>query len=131
MEKRALADLLKDLPNLQLSGGMPDERAFEAMRMLGRFNDDYVGMVRFSGESPWERYETDELLYIVEGVVRVVIVEADGGQREQELSAGELCIVPKGLWHKQFADPSAAQLFVTGETRHSTADDPRLDPAQP
>ena len=127
MDRHDIPTLLKDLPELVIRQGMPEEEAFRAMRMLGQFNGAYLGMVRFSGETPWERHEDEELLYLLDGAVDVTILHNDGSSEESSLTAGTLCTVPKGLWHRQLAKPSAALLFITGETSHSRAEDPRLD----
>lgn len=96
--------------------------------MLAEFNDCMVGLVSFSGDTPWERHPDDELLYILEGEVDVDILLDDGGKESLSLRAGGMCIVPRNLWHKQHAPAGTKLRFVTSAqgNEESTADDPRV-----
>ncbi|WP_337185619.1 cupin domain-containing protein [Phenylobacterium sp.] len=72
----------------------------DGMRVLGIFNQCMVGLVRFRGETPWERHPDDELLHVLDGAVEVTI-EGDAGPATTTLRAGDLCVVPGGAWHRQ------------------------------
>jgi quercetin dioxygenase-like cupin family protein len=106
---------------------MTEEDAAASMRFLEPFNECMLGAVRFSGETPWERHpEGDELLFVLEGEI-VVTILSDSGRDSAALTAGSVCIVPRGLWHRQRADTAAAVLFATPTkgTDNSWAEDPR------
>jgi mannose-6-phosphate isomerase-like protein (cupin superfamily) len=120
-------ELLSGLSHLEISRGMTEDDAAGSMRFLESFNECMLGAVRFSGETPWERHpEGDELLCVLEGHV-VVTILSDSGQDSFPLTEGTVCVVPKGLWHRQRADSGAAVLFATPTegTENSWAEDPR------
>lgn len=100
----------------------------EAIRTLGSLNGAMVGVVRFRGLTPWERHPGgDELLYVIAGGVDVTVLDGDA-VRVAAVGAGQLCVVPRGLWHRQRAADDTALLFVTDAetTATSWADDPRV-----
>ncbi|MEO0935196.1 MAG: hypothetical protein AAFY21_16055 [Cyanobacteria bacterium J06641_2] len=68
---------LKSLGKLEVYGETTSDEASAAMKILGNFNKCMVGMVNFSGLTPWERHQDDELLQIVEGEVDVTILAED------------------------------------------------------
>jgi mannose-6-phosphate isomerase-like protein (cupin superfamily) len=92
------------------------------------FNEGQTWVGRFTGQSPWERHpDGDELLHVLEGKVEVTVL-TEGGAVEQPVSAGSIFVIPRGLWHRQFARSTVLQFGATpGRTEHSTAEDPRQD----
>ena len=54
----------------------------------------------------------DELLCLLAGAVDVVLEEADG-ERTVPLRAGEVFVVPHGVWHRLVLRAPAELLFVT------------------
>jgi quercetin dioxygenase-like cupin family protein len=101
------------------------------MRFLEPFNECMLGAVRFSGETPWERHPRgDELLHVLEGEV-VVTLLSDSSSESSTLGAGSVCVVPRGLWHRQRSDAGASVLFATPMegTENSWAEDPRSEGA--
>ena len=126
MEAHEIRTAFGSLPELNITSATTEADAMAAMRMVASFNQCMVGMVRFSGQTPWERHPDDELLYVVQGEVDVtVLTETDAV--ETTVRAGSLFIVPKGLWHRQLPRPAVALLFVTSMEGNeaSTAEDPR------
>ncbi|WP_414530123.1 cupin domain-containing protein [Nodularia chucula] len=87
-----------------------------------------VGLVCFSGLTPWERHPDDELLHILEGEVDVKVLLEDGGYSEITLQSGTIFTVPRGLWHNQHSHQGVKLLFVTSQqgNEESTLEDPRL-----
>ena len=64
----------------------------------------------------WERHpHGDEVLYLVEGRVRIV-VETGEGEERVELGKGETFIVPQGAWHRFERLGPCELLFVTPGT---------------
>ena len=127
-----------DAIDLHAVAGSLTERAIEAGRMtrdedpqstsfLGPFNQCTLGLVRFSGQTPWERHPGgDELLHVLAGEVRATLI-GERGRTHATLRAGSIFVVPRGVWHRQVASAGVTLLFATPteETEHSCAEDPR------
>ena len=116
------------VPELRVSIATTDEDAMACMRPLASFNQCLLGLVRFSGLTPWERHPAgDELLHVLEGQVDVVVLHEGSGETRATVAAGSVFVVPSGLWHRQHAREGVALFFATplegGAT--SWADDPR------
>ena len=127
MEHHDLPTLLPTVPALCVTRATTDDEAMETLRVLQPFNQCLLGLVRFAGLTPWERHpDGDELLHVLAGRVEVTVL-GDGAPERTALAAGAVCVVPRGLWHRQHAPEGVALLFATptanGET--SWADDPR------
>lgn len=112
------------LSELRIGAETTEADANAAMRALAQFNGCTLGVVRFSGETPWERHAEDELLHVLEGEVEVTIL-GDGLTVNGHARAGDVLVVPRGCWHRQHARVRTTLLFVTGTTDLSTAPDPR------
>jgi mannose-6-phosphate isomerase-like protein (cupin superfamily) len=124
-----IAALLPDLAELLISPNMTEEDAAKSMRFLGPFNQCVLGIVYFSGETPWERHPGgDELLYVLDGEVSLTIL-TDGEPERATVNAGSIFVVPKGLWHRQFTQSGSKVLFATPTegNENSWAVDPRRD----
>jgi mannose-6-phosphate isomerase-like protein (cupin superfamily) len=96
--------------------------------LLEEFNGGHTWIGRYSGTSPWEMHpDGDEFLYLLEGAVTLTLLLEDS-TREVEVSSGETCVIPRGVWHRQ---QSAGQVIMlgatTGTTKHSLALDPRRE----
>ena len=87
-----LDDALRDL-------GMGDYR--ELARLDG---DRVVGVFRTPADSwIWERHPRgDELLQLLEGEIEMTLLK-DAGPETHVLRAGELFVVPRGVWHRPHA----------------------------
>lgn len=119
---------LRGLPELAISPATTEEEADAATRSITALGPCTLGVMRYSGLTPWERHpDGDELLHVLEGAVDVTIL-TDDGSREVSLNAGSVFVCPKGLWHRQLPRPSVTMLYGTptknGEA--SFADDPRV-----
>ncbi len=126
MEAHDIRAAFGTLPELTVTSATTEADAMAAMRMVASFNQCMVGMVRFCGQTPWERHPDDELLYVMHGEVDVTVL-TDAEAVQTTVRAGSLFVVPKGLWHRQLPRPSVALLFLTSMDGNeaSTADDPR------
>jgi mannose-6-phosphate isomerase-like protein (cupin superfamily) len=122
---------LSGLPELAISAQTTEEEADAATRSLTTLGPCTLGVMRYSGLTPWERHpDGDELLHVLEGAVDVTVL-ADDGPRQVSLHAGSVFVCPKGLWHRQLPRPSVTMLYGT-PTKHgeaSCADDPRVGEA--
>jgi quercetin dioxygenase-like cupin family protein len=122
-----LGDVLRDLPVLTITDSTTEEEADAAVRMIGSIGPCSLGVMRFSGQAPWERHpDGDELLHVLEGAVDLTVL-TDNGATELSLDTGSVFVCPKGLWHRQRAPQSVTLLYGT-PTKHgevSFAADPR------
>ncbi|MCC5903762.1 MAG: cupin domain-containing protein [Halomonas sp.] len=118
---------LSTIGKLEISENTTAEEAGAAMKALSNFNQCMMGLVNFSGCTPWERHPDDELLHILEGEVDVKLLLVDGGEQRVTLHAGSVFIVPANLWHNQYSRSGTKLLFVTSQegNEESTAEDPR------
>jgi mannose-6-phosphate isomerase-like protein (cupin superfamily) len=86
------------------------------------FHGCNVGVSAFRGRPPWELHEGgDELLLILAGGSVLTILDGQGGETVQEVSAGQLVIVPQGHWHSNDARDGVTMLWLTPArgNRHS------------
>jgi len=119
-----LATACARLGELRIAAETTEADANDAIRALGELNGCTLGLVRFSGGTPWERHAEDELLHILEGEVEVTIL-GDETRVVGTARAGQVLVVPRNCWHRQHAHATATLLFATGTTDISTAEDPR------
>jgi hypothetical protein len=120
--------LARDLPTLVIGDDTSEADANAATRTLSWLGDLQLGVMRFSGLTPWERHPGgDELLQVLDGAVDVTVL-TDDGPVEVPLETGGIFVCPRGLWHRQRARPTVTLLFGTAvrTTEHSWADDPRI-----
>jgi quercetin dioxygenase-like cupin family protein len=104
---------LTDLPELHITSNTTAEEADAATRLITSVGPCTVGVVRFSGLTPWERHpDGDELLHVLDGTIDVTVL-TDDGPAEVTLDAGSVFVCPKGLWHRQRPHASATLLFRT------------------
>jgi quercetin dioxygenase-like cupin family protein len=119
--------VLAQTPRLVISDETTAEEANAAVGLLAKMDDHLIGVMQYSGLSPWERHpDGDELLHALDGEVEVTVL-TDEGPVHKTLSKGNVFICPRGLWHRQFSSPSVTMLFATPTrtTEVSFADDPR------
>ncbi len=127
METHDLNAALLTLGELRIGDDTSEQEAAAAMQMLSSFNRCAIGLVRFSGETPWERHLDDEFLHVLEGEIELTLLPASGDALRSTLRAGSVCVVPRGLWHRQNARATTALMFATSEAGNETSDaaDPR------
>jgi mannose-6-phosphate isomerase-like protein (cupin superfamily) len=86
-------------------------------RLVGRLTVETPGQ-----RDEWEMHpHQDEMLYLLEGSITVILrSDPDQADGEQTLhvQAGEACIVPQGMWHRQVVVAPCTTLFLTPETLH-------------
>ncbi|MEM6253461.1 MAG: cupin domain-containing protein [Cyanobacteria bacterium P01_D01_bin.156] len=107
-----------ELPLLELSIATTEADAIAALRILDHFEGLMAGVTHFSGLTPWECHPQDELLYVLDGSVEVTLWH-ETDPETSIVSAGDMCVVPKGVWHRQISRPAARLLFITGDTEVS------------
>ena len=79
-----------------------------APRIVARYNDHEVRLVKVEGEFIWHRHdETDELFLILVGEL-----DMEFRDRTVTLQAGELIVVPKGTEHRPCARKGEVKLLL-------------------
>jgi quercetin dioxygenase-like cupin family protein len=123
-----LGSALRGLPELAITSSTTEQEAGAAWLPITSLGPCTLGVMRFSGQTPWERHpDGDELLHVLDGAVDVTVL-TDRGPARVHVGAGSFLVCPKGLWHRQEPRPSVTLLFgtPTRTTEHSFADDPRI-----
>ena len=86
--------------------------------IVGTLNDYKLAVVKVHGEFVWHAHEdTDDFFLVLAG--RLTIQLRD---RDVELSAGELFVVPRGVEHCPRADEPAEVLLIEPEGTVNTGD---------
>ena len=79
-----------------------------APRIVARYNDHEVRLVKVEGEFIWHAHaDTDELFLILEGTL-----DMEFRDRTVVLDAGELIVVPRGTEHRPVARHGEARLLL-------------------
>ena len=79
-----------------------------APKIVARYNDNEVRLVKTSGEFVWHKHdETDELFLILEGEF-----DMDFRDRTVTVKPGELLIVPRGTEHRPAARRGEVKLLL-------------------
>src|SRR6266850_6329760 len=120
-----LRSVTSGLAELAINQSTTAEEADAAVRTIGSLDHRTLGVMRFSGETPWERHpDGDELLHALEGDVDVTVLTDDGPARVT-VHEGSVFVCPRGLWHRQRARRALTELFATpsATTEVSWADD--------
>lgn len=96
-------------------------------KIIAQMNDYHFKLVRLRGDFVWHTHaDTDEVFIVLDGKMRI-----DFRDRNVELQAGEMLVVPKGAEHKPFAQDECRVMLVepagtinTGDARSQlTAED--------
>ena len=86
--------------------------------IVGTLNDYKLAVVKVNGEFVWHKHDdTDDFFLVLSG--RLTIQLRD---RDIELSAGELYVVPRGVEHCPKADEEAEVLLIEPEGTVNTGD---------
>jgi mannose-6-phosphate isomerase-like protein (cupin superfamily) len=79
-----------------------------APKIIGRYNDNEVRLVKAEGELVWHKHDdTDELFLILEGEF-----DMDFRDRTVTVRPGELLIVPRGTEHRPAARRGEVKLLL-------------------
>ena len=79
-----------------------------APRIVARYNDNEVRLVKVEGEFIWHQHdETDELFLILDGEL-----DMEFRDRTVTLAAGDLIVVPKGTEHRPCARKGEVKLLL-------------------
>lgn len=94
-------------------------------KVVARYNDNDVMVVKFVGEFPYHKHEdSDDFFLVIDGEVTMDYDGADS----VTFGAGEMVIVPKGVTHRPRAESEAKVLLIepvgepnSGDSDHSPA----------
>ena len=87
-------------------------------KIVGRYNDNKIVVVKVRGEFVWHAHpETDDLFLVLDG--RLTIRLRD---REIHLGPGELFVVPRGVEHCPYAADEAHVLLIEPMDTINTGD---------
>lgn len=128
MTAQDIGKALNAVPELNITEHTTGEEASAAVGHLGWLGDHGLGVMRYSGQTPWERHpDGDELLHALDGDVEVTVLTDEGPVRTN-VSEGSVFVCPRGLWHRQLPKPKVTMFYATPirTTEVSFADDPRL-----
>jgi mannose-6-phosphate isomerase-like protein (cupin superfamily) len=85
-------------------------------KIVAELNGQYVKLAKFEGEFVWHAHEgEDELFLVLEGELTLRLRD-----RDVELQAGEMFVVPRGVEHKPTSPGGASVLlFEPRATAHT------------
>ena len=79
-----------------------------APRIVARYNDNEVRLVKVEGEFIWHQHaDTDELFLVLDGTLEMELRD-----RTVTLEAGELFVVPRGTEHRPCARHGEVKLLL-------------------
>ncbi len=98
-----------------------DDEAKDTFALLSEYRDGGIYVAHYSGFSEWERHlNGDEFVQVLGGETTLVILN-ENQEQCNELSSGQILVIPKGVWHR-FESPNGVKLMtITPQpTEHST-----------
>ncbi|MGB8684871.1 MAG: cupin domain-containing protein [Candidatus Binatus sp.] len=129
LKEHDLRAALREVPHLNITADTTAQEANAAVRNVAKIGNLTLGVMSYTGLTPWERHpDGDELLLALDGELEVTVL-TDEGPVTRKLRAGEAFVCPQGLWHRQLAAKSVSMLYgtPTDTTEISMADDPRVE----
>jgi len=89
-----------------------------AVGVIAKMNDYEFKIVKFKGDFVWHSHpDTDETFIIVEGTLIMNLHD-----REVEVHAGEMIVIPKGVEHKPSSENGYKALLIEPEGVPNTGD---------
>ena len=87
-------------------------------KIIAQMNDYHFKLAKIEGEFVWHSHpETDEVFIVIDGVFEMQL--RDGSLT---LTAGEMCVIPKGVEHRPVAARECAILLVEPAGTVNTGD---------
>ncbi len=128
LREHDLRAALREVPHLTITEKTTAADADASVNHIAKVGKLSIGVMSYTGQTPWERHGADELLLALDGELEITVL-TDEGPVKRGLRAGEAFVCPQGLWHRQVAEKSVSMMYGTAiETSEiSMADDPRAD----
>lgn len=90
-------------------------------KIIAQVNDYHIKLAKVQGDFVWHNHsQTDEVFLVLHGNLRIDLPDGP-----VELHPGEMCVIPKGLSHKPYAERECHLLLLeptgtlnTGDTRN-------------
>ena len=77
-------------------------------KIIAAMNDYQFKLVKIKGDFVWHNHEdTDEAFIVIEGKMKI-----EFENETVELNEGEMCVVPKGVGHKPFAENECKIMII-------------------
>jgi mannose-6-phosphate isomerase-like protein (cupin superfamily) len=77
-------------------------------KIIAQMNDYHFKLGKIKGDFIWHSHaDTDEVFIVLKGNLRIDLREGP-----IELTEGELCVIPKGVEHKPFAEKECQIMLV-------------------
>ena len=77
-------------------------------KIIAQMNDYHFKLVKFQGDFVWHQHaDTDEVFITLDGEMRI-----DFRDGAVNLRTGEMCVVPKGVEHKPYAEKECKILLI-------------------
>ena len=87
-------------------------------RIVGRFNDNELRLVKLQGEFVWHAHpDTDDFFLVLDGHLTIQLRD-----RNVELEPGELFVVPRGVEHCPKSEVETAVLLIEPAGTVNTGD---------
>ena len=87
-------------------------------KIISELNDYQIKLVKIKGEFVWHNHsDTDEFFLVIEGQMKI-----EFESETIELRQGEMCIVPKGVKHKPFAEQECKVMLIAPSGVLNTGD---------
>ncbi|MEI4551305.1 cupin domain-containing protein [Pseudoalteromonas spongiae] len=101
-----------------------DEEAKNAFALLSEYRDGGIYVAHYSGYSEWERHVNgDEFVQVLDGETTLILLSGEKEQRN-ELSSGQMLVIPKGVWHR-FESPIGVKVMtITPQPTEHSIDKP-------
>ena len=88
-----------------------DEEANNAFALLSEYRDGGIYIAHYSGFSEWERHlNGDEFVQVLGGETSLILLSNNQEQRNN-LSSGQMLVIPKGVWHR-FESPNGVKVMT-------------------
>ena len=106
------------VPAIDLKGKLGMFSEHWQPHIVAQLNDYHVKIAKLQDDFVWHSHpETDELFLVLDGELRIEF--RDGAV---SLRTGDLCVVPKGVEHKPFAETECAILMIEPAGTLNTGD---------
>ena len=101
-----------------------DEEAKSAFALLSEYRDGGIYVAHYSGYSEWERHVNgDEFVQVLDGETTLILLSGEKELRN-ELSSGQMLVIPKGVWHR-FESPIGVKVMtITPQPTEHSIDKP-------
>lgn len=77
-------------------------------KIIADLDDYHIKLTRLAGDFPWHAHgDADEMFYILDGQLRMEFRD-----RVEELTPGELIVIPKGVEHRPVAENGEVKVLL-------------------